>query len=330
MLKMGRLTRTGAPTAVGLLALLFVLANQIGTGGLSVSGWIWAGVWVGLTLAVAVCGILRPALGQVFGVGFVCLVGFIAALWPLAFLVAEDPIVTEVLTMRTLLPNVLLIVLCWLALYIIPSQSADRASQRLFWQFSSPAGRLLMLALLLTMLFYTVVSRILMADTESALGASPALTAFLELFVGTNVLYFVIVTISFWGVLLATTLTVRAFGTSVDLSEQIVRDGFWSAVDSDRRVLGVLIAVLPLLGFLGTVVGISAALAGLEITLLGSTYEPGDIQGLLRESLGGLSLAFETTILGIASSAALLILTSFIDKGLSAPGFRPQETETRK
>lgn len=314
-----QMIRILVPLAIGLLALIFVLVGQLSEGGFSANGWVWASAWLLLTITIGAAVLFRPAIGQVAGTGFICLVGFAAALWPTAFIVAESPIDVDALNLRTLLPSVLMIFLCWLALYLTPPQTDDRALQRLFWRFSSPAGRLLMLALLLTILFYVVVARTLGAPGDDQNATPEVLASVLRLFVGTNVLYFVIVAVSIWGILLAMTLTARAFGTDLNDAEKVIRNGFNAAVVSDRRVLGVLVAVLPLLGFLGTVVGISAAMAGLEITLDGSSYEAGDIQGLLRESLGGLSLAFETTILGIAASAFLLIVTSFIDKGLSVP-----------
>ena len=322
-----QLTRVFVPLTIGLCAVALVFVGQLEKGGFSLNQWIWTGVWVIFTICIAGLALYRADLGQVAGVSFVCLVGFAAALWPTAFIVAQDPIDVDALSLRTLLPSVLLVFLCWLALYLTPPQTNDRALQRLYWRFSSPSGRLLMMSLLLTILFFVVVARTLQPAADDGGAAAEILRPLLQLFVGTNVLYFVIVAISIWGFLLALNLTACAFGTDLQDKEQVIYEGFSAAVVSDRRVLGVLVAVLPLLGFLGTVSGISDSMASLEISLDGSTYEAGDIQGLLRESLGGLSLAFETTILGIGSSAILLIMTSFIDKGLSSPSFQFEAEE---
>ncbi|MEM6566712.1 MAG: MotA/TolQ/ExbB proton channel family protein [Pseudomonadota bacterium] len=317
-----QLSRIIVPLVIGLSALVLVFVGQLENGGFSVDQWIWAAVWVIFTLFVSGLALYRIDLGRVAGISFVCLVGFAAALWPTAFIVAQDPIDVDALSLRTLLPSILLVFLCWLALYLTPPQNDDRALQRLYWRFSSPSGRLLMMSLLLTILFFVVVARTLEPSSDEGGAAAEFLVPLLQLFVGSNLLYFVIVAVSIWGFLLALNLTACAFGTDLRDKDEVIYEGFSAAVTSDRRVLGVLVAVLPLLGFLGTVIGISDSMAGLEISLDGSTYEAGDIQGLLRESLGGLSLAFETTILGIGSSAVLLIMTSFIDKGLSSPSLQ--------
>lgn len=54
--------------------------------------------------------------------------------------------------------------------------------------------------------------------------------------------------------------------------------------------------VLPLLGFIGTVIGISQAIGGLE-TVIAAAGAPGG--GGLAEVLGGLSFAFDTTFMGL-------------------------------
>jgi hypothetical protein len=71
--------------------------------------------------------------------------------------------------------------------------------------------------------------------------------------------------------------------------------------------------VLPLLGFIGTVVGISEAIGS-----MGNVFDGGDRTGALQEVLGGLRFAFDTTFLGLSCvipvMAASLVLKSRSDQ----------------
>lgn len=67
--------------------------------------------------------------------------------------------------------------------------------------------------------------------------------------------------------------------------------------------IGFAIWVLPLLGFIGTVVGITQAIAGLE-----QTVTPGAARGGLGEVLGGLTFAFDTTLIGLVLVIPVMLL----------------------
>lgn len=77
---------------------------------------------------------------------------------------------------------------------------------------------------------------------------------------------------------------------------------------AQRRLLRTLIGLLPVLGFLGTVLGIMQALASLPVAL---AVQPGAEDPGLADSLRGIATAFETTLLGLVGSvAATLVLAS--------------------
>jgi len=79
-----------------------------------------------------------------------------------------------------------------------------------------------------------------------------------------------------------------------------------SAVESSYTMTRVLIWAIPILGFIGTVIGISAAVGGFS----GSLDKADDIEVLkasLNEVTSGLAVAFDTTLVALAMS----ILVSF-------------------
>lgn len=76
--------------------------------------------------------------------------------------------------------------------------------------------------------------------------------------------------------------------------------------DASRQFLRRLIGLLPLLGFLGTVVGLAAAISGLPRGLTGAVD--------LTASLGGLAIKFETTFLGLAAHLIGSLLVNLLDR----------------
>lgn len=76
--------------------------------------------------------------------------------------------------------------------------------------------------------------------------------------------------------------------------------------DAARQFLRRLLGLLPLLGFLGTIVGLAAAIAGLPHGLSGGVD--------LTASLGGLAIKFETTFLGLTAYLIGSLLTNFLDR----------------
>jgi biopolymer transport protein ExbB/TolQ len=69
---------------------------------------------------------------------------------------------------------------------------------------------------------------------------------------------------------------------------------------ASRRFLRALIPLLPLLGFLGTVIGLATALGQMPQSFGGDGPGAGEID--LARSLAGLSIKFETTLLGLIAS----------------------------
>jgi len=86
-----------------------------------------------------------------------------------------------------------------------------------------------------------------------------------------------------------------------------------NAVESSYSILNVFIWAIPILGFIGTVIGISAAVGGFSTTL-----EASDDVNALKESLkgvtGGLGTAFDTTLVALVMSMMVMFPTSSMKK----------------
>ena len=86
-----------------------------------------------------------------------------------------------------------------------------------------------------------------------------------------------------------------------------------TAVDSSYTILKVFIWAIPILGFIGTVIGISAAVGGFS----GGMDDATDISAL-KESLGsvtgGLSTAFDTTLVALVMSMLVMFPSSSMQK----------------
>lgn len=77
---------------------------------------------------------------------------------------------------------------------------------------------------------------------------------------------------------------------------------------ASRRLVRALLSLLPLMGFLGTVIGLTAAIGGLPAGMgAGATFDIG-------ASLLGLALKFETTLLGILGAVIASLLLSFLER----------------
>lgn len=83
---------------------------------------------------------------------------------------------------------------------------------------------------------------------------------------------------------------------------------------SAHDFLRAMTGLLPLLGFVGTVLGIMSALAALP-DVLGATEGPVD-DDALRVFLRGLATAFETTLLGLIAAVAASLLIGLTRAGL--------------
>ena len=86
-----------------------------------------------------------------------------------------------------------------------------------------------------------------------------------------------------------------------------------NAVQSSYTLLNTFIWAIPILGFIGTVMGISAAVGGFS----GSMEEAQDI-AVLKESLngvtGGLAMAFDTTLVALVMSMMVMFPCSSMQK----------------
>ena len=85
-----------------------------------------------------------------------------------------------------------------------------------------------------------------------------------------------------------------------------------TAVESSYSMLKVFIWAIPILGFIGTVIGISAAVGGFQGDLADASMDE------LKESLGavtgGLSTAFDTTLVALVMSMLVMFPTSSMQK----------------
>ncbi|MBM81006.1 MAG: hypothetical protein CMJ78_10490 [Planctomycetaceae bacterium] len=91
-----------------------------------------------------------------------------------------------------------------------------------------------------------------------------------------------------------------------------------SAIDANNvfgsyAILKVFIWALPILGFIGTVMGVSAAVGGLASSL-GNANDMTSMKGALNEVFDGLGTAFDTTLLALIMSMLVKIPTSALQK----------------
>jgi biopolymer transport protein ExbB/TolQ len=85
---------------------------------------------------------------------------------------------------------------------------------------------------------------------------------------------------------------------------------FSSFHDASRRFIRTLLPFLPLLGFLGTVIGLATAIAELPASLSDVPGRSFDISG----SLAGLAIKFETTLLGLLASMTAALALNLLEK----------------
>lgn len=86
-----------------------------------------------------------------------------------------------------------------------------------------------------------------------------------------------------------------------------------SQIDAGYTLLRALIWAIPILGFIGTVIGISEAVQGLDATL-GSDSGGENLMGAMQLVTGGLSKAFDTTLLALSMAILLLFPTEGLRK----------------
>ena len=84
-----------------------------------------------------------------------------------------------------------------------------------------------------------------------------------------------------------------------------------AVVDSSYTVVRGLIWAIPVLGFIGTVQGLSGAL-GSFWGVVSKADEVTEMRGALQGVTGGLSTAFETTLIGLVAALAIHLVMIFV------------------
>jgi hypothetical protein len=102
-----------------------------------------------------------------------------------------------------------------------------------------------------------------------------------------------------------------AADTATMLSSQSDLDA--SSVDSSYTMFHVFIWAIPILGFLGTVIGVSTAVGSFTGTLEGSS-DIGAMKTALKGITGGLATAFDTTLVALAMAMILTFPVSALQK----------------
>lgn len=82
-------------------------------------------------------------------------------------------------------------------------------------------------------------------------------------------------------------------------------------VDSSYTLLRGILWMLPVLGFIGTVLGLSVALGSFG-SVLSSASDISQLKTALQAVTGGLATAFETTLQGLVATVAVHLLMIFI------------------
>jgi biopolymer transport protein ExbB/TolQ len=90
-------------------------------------------------------------------------------------------------------------------------------------------------------------------------------------------------------------------------------DGDANAVSSSLGTVKVLIWAIPILGFIGTVIGISDAVAGFSRSLADAERLDA-IKGSLGDVTTGLAVAFDTTLLALVASIVVMLPTSWMQR----------------
>ena len=86
-----------------------------------------------------------------------------------------------------------------------------------------------------------------------------------------------------------------------------------SAIETSYSVLAGFVWAIPVLGFVGTVLGLSAAMGDFG-SVLESTGDMSQIKAALSDVTGGLSTAFDTTLVGLVAALAIQLIITFQKK----------------
>ena len=83
-------------------------------------------------------------------------------------------------------------------------------------------------------------------------------------------------------------------------------------LSSSYIVIKGYIWAIPVLGFIGTVLGLSAAIGGFGQVVKGGCSDPAELIRSLGGVTGGLSIAFETTLIALVMALVIQLLMTFI------------------
>ena len=87
-----------------------------------------------------------------------------------------------------------------------------------------------------------------------------------------------------------------------------------SSVDSSYTVIRSLIWTIPILGFIGTVVGLSQAIGSFTDVLNQAGGDAGSIKSKLGPVVGGLATAFETTLVALLAAVTIQLISTWVYK----------------
>ncbi|OQY50496.1 MAG: hypothetical protein DRR08_11750 [Candidatus Parabeggiatoa sp. nov. 2] len=108
------------------------------------------------------------------------------------------------------------------------------------------------------------------------------------------------------------------FSASRDLKEvsDILREESetdFAEMESSYALIRVFLWTIPILGFIGTVIGVGDAVGGFS-SFLSQAQEIDQIKNFLGEVTTGLSAAFDSTFVALALSVVLMMLMFFVEK----------------
>jgi biopolymer transport protein ExbB/TolQ len=86
-----------------------------------------------------------------------------------------------------------------------------------------------------------------------------------------------------------------------------------NGMETSYSLLRGFIWAIPVLGFIGTVMGLSVAIGGFG-EVLATTTDPTALSDSLKGVTGGLSTAFETTLLALIFALTLQLAVTFLHK----------------
>jgi biopolymer transport protein ExbB/TolQ len=107
----------------------------------------------------------------------------------------------------------------------------------------------------------------------------------------------------------------RNLGRVTDVDEMLRTQGELdeSSMDTSYSLIRGFIWAIPVLGFIGTVMGLSEAVGGFG-SVLAETADPQALAQSLRLVTAGLSTAFETTLLALLFALGLQLVVTFLHK----------------